>query len=230
MPFSLKDWTDEEFSNSVLADFDQKIKDHIIDRVEDVAADGHCGYRCCAELLGLSSDDGWKTVWLRMLLELQINMEFYIGILGDKKRCTEIESALDYFKTDSVPKKNWMQVPDMGCLFAAAFNCVFCVLSPQQYMTYLPLRLRPQKEIKIVQMVLIDNCHFMKFYWKEGAPIPYIYPAWEYHHCEAASDWGNEVSKLIDKWDDLVGYPPKKLPSIQSSVIDLISVMNEFEG
>ena len=52
------DLIEEEFYHSVLALSNPNIKHHIIERVEDVAPDGHCGYMCCVELLGLSPDDG----------------------------------------------------------------------------------------------------------------------------------------------------------------------------
>ena len=44
----LKDLTNEQYFDSVLETFDPKIKKFIIERLEDVAPDGHCGYRCCA--------------------------------------------------------------------------------------------------------------------------------------------------------------------------------------
>ncbi|OVA10868.1 hypothetical protein BVC80_8879g5 [Macleaya cordata] len=61
----LKDLTEEELFEEVLDLFDPKIKEHIIERLENVAPDGHCGYRCCAELLNMSKDDGWKNAFLK---------------------------------------------------------------------------------------------------------------------------------------------------------------------
>ena len=81
----------EEFRDSVLALFDPKIKHHVIDRVEDIALDGHCDYRCCVELLGLNPVDGWLN----------------------------------------------------------------------------PLILGPPDDIQIVQMLLYNDCHSMKLFWKK---------------------------------------------------------------
>ncbi|KAM7497609.1 hypothetical protein LguiA_022023 [Lonicera macranthoides] len=52
----------------------------------------------------------------------------------------------------------------------------------------------------------------MKFFWKQGAPIPHIFPGWQYNRYEEAVVWEDIVSELIDGWDDLVGYPPKAPP------------------
>lgn len=138
-----------------MALFDPKIKHHVIEKVEDVTSDGHCRYRCCAELLRLNPDDGWVTVRHRMLVELQVHKELHTCMLGGQETYAKVESALNYFETHSVSKKYWMQFPEMGCLFATAFNCVLCILSPQQYMTYLPLRLGPEDDIQIIQMLFI---------------------------------------------------------------------------
>lgn len=160
-----------------------------------------------------------------MLVELRVHKELYIGMLGGQQHYTQVETALNYFETYSFSKKYWMQFPEMGCLFATAFNCAFncvlCILSPQQYITYLPLRLGPANEIKIVQMVLYDNNHFMNFFWKQGAPIPHIVPGWQYHRYKEAAVWEDVVSELIDGWDDLVGCPLKAHPSIQSCLSEL---------
>lgn len=63
----------------------------------------------------------------------------------------------------------------MGCLSVTAFNYVLCILSPQQCMTDFPLRLGSENDIKIVQSVLYDNNHFMKFLWKQGSPHCHYY-------------------------------------------------------
>ncbi|KAI3891552.1 hypothetical protein MKX03_033099 [Papaver bracteatum] len=44
----------------------------VVERLENVAPEGHCGFRACAEMLGLSADDGWKTVKIEMERELTI--------------------------------------------------------------------------------------------------------------------------------------------------------------
>jgi len=50
--------TDSEYNKLCMDHFSQSIKDHVVDGVEDVPPDGHYGYRCCAEMLNLSAEDG----------------------------------------------------------------------------------------------------------------------------------------------------------------------------
>ena len=125
-----------------------------------------------------------------------------------------MEIALDYFDIYGCSKKYWMQFLAMSCLFATTFNCALCVLSPKQYITYLPLRLGPVDEIKIVQMVLYDDNHFLKFYWKEGAPIPPIIPGWRNHRYPDASVWEHILFDRIYEWKNLIGYPLMEAPSL----------------
>ncbi|KAM7504300.1 hypothetical protein LguiB_003204 [Lonicera macranthoides] len=76
----LIDLNDKGLINHVLALFNPNIKEHVILALEDVAPDGHCGFRACAELLGKNKEDGWKEVRTAMLTELREYKELYTSI------------------------------------------------------------------------------------------------------------------------------------------------------
>ncbi|OVA14991.1 hypothetical protein BVC80_67g16 [Macleaya cordata] len=203
----LKDLTEEELFEEVLDLFDPKIKEHIIERLENVAPDGHCGYRCCAELLNMSKDDGWKNVRQGMLDELRDHRDLYMTQLGGRKNYKKVVRALNYF-ISTCSKKYWMQFPELGCLFATTFNCVLCVLDPKQYTTYLPLRIGPINEPNIISIVLYDDIHFLKAFLKPNAPIPKVVLGWDHLRYPDANEWKNYVSHKFAEWEALIGYPP----------------------
>ena len=207
MKVVLKDLSDEKFIEQVLALFNPKIKEHVVHKLEDVAPDGHCGFRACAELLGKNNDDGWKDVRRSMLDELMEHRESYTYQLGGEKNYKVVEKGLDYFSEYGCGKKYWMQFPEMGLLFASTFNCVFCVLSPLQSCTYLPWRTGPTTNFQIIPIILYDDSHFMKIFLKQNAPIPKVVPWWYKIRSEDASNWEVLVNPMINDWEDRVGCP-----------------------
>ncbi|MCL7025588.1 hypothetical protein MKW94_009247 [Papaver nudicaule] len=98
----------------------QKIITDVIERLENVAPDGHCGFRACAEMLGLSADDGWMTVKIKMEKELIDNSKMYIPIIGGIKEYNDILTTLQY-RRPFASKSYWMVLPGMGYIFASAF-------------------------------------------------------------------------------------------------------------
>ena len=60
--------------------FPHQIRKHIVNIV-DVKADGHCGYRSIAGLLGMG-EDGWGTVRQDLVHELQTFHDEYVQLYG----------------------------------------------------------------------------------------------------------------------------------------------------
>ncbi|KAM7484483.1 hypothetical protein LguiA_000492 [Lonicera macranthoides] len=209
----LLDLNENQYSSSVFELFHPTIKEHVLEGFEDVPADGHCGYRFYAELLNLDVHNGWKVVRRTMLIELGENQELYKGILGGEEGYKKVSKALNYFDVQNVHVKYWMQLPDMGCLFASAFNCIFCVFSLCQNLTYLPLRTGLTNTVQIVPIVLYDDVHFMKVILKVGSPIPRVILGWRKQRYLDAEHWVEVVKLRIFEWRKLVGDPLVRDPS-----------------
>ena len=110
-----------------------------IQHIKDVKADGNCGFRAIADLLGFG-EDGWLRVRKDLLLELQCHSEHYSALYAVEGRIDELTHTLSYFE-DCPPYDRWMTMPDMGHLIASCYNVVLYHLSLQQCLTFLPFKL-----------------------------------------------------------------------------------------
>ena len=132
-----------------------------------------------------------------MLFDLSENQELYIGILDGEERYKKVLNALNYFEVHNVHVKYWMQFLNMGCLFASSFNFILCVFSPDQSLTYLPLRTGPTNTVQIVPIMLYNEIHFMKVILIERAPLPPLVPSWRMQRYPDAEHWVDVVKMRI---------------------------------
>ncbi|KAI3949626.1 hypothetical protein MKW98_020948 [Papaver atlanticum] len=95
-PKQRRKYTKTNKINSQAMSYDDEYLQKLIQGItlENVAPDGHCGFRACAEMLGLSADDGWKTVKIEMERELTVNSEMYIPIIGGVEEYRKILTTL----------------------------------------------------------------------------------------------------------------------------------------
>ncbi|XP_045802775.1 uncharacterized protein LOC123896435 [Trifolium pratense] len=56
-----------------------------IENIQDVAPDGHCGFRVVARLIG-ESEDSHSVIRLDLSIELKKNMQRYIEVFGSEER------------------------------------------------------------------------------------------------------------------------------------------------
>ena len=141
--------------------FPHQIRKHIVNIV-DVKADGHCGYRSIAGLLGMG-EDGWGTVRQDLVHELHTFHDEYVQLYGSIDRVAELVyslSCFDYF----APYDRWMTLPDMGHLIASRYNIVLVHLSIRQCLTYLPLRSVSPAPLhhKLIALGFVEDCHFVQ--------------------------------------------------------------------
>ncbi|XP_026383423.1 uncharacterized protein LOC113278914 [Papaver somniferum] len=179
-----------------------KILSDVVERLENVAPDGHCGFRACAEMLGLSADDGWKTVKIEMERELTVNSEMYIPIIGGVEEYTKILTTLRY-RRPFATQLYWMVLPGMGYIFASAFNCIFSSYSNMRSTTWLPLKTPPPVDFKVVTILNLDNEHFVKAILKPGAPLPPVLNGWNSICTEEALLWTPHMEMLHRGWENI---------------------------
>ncbi|GJY70168.1 hypothetical protein Tco_0473150 [Tanacetum coccineum] len=94
-----------------------------IDRVQDVKADGNCGFRATAVGLGLHEDE-WPTIRYRLLQELGMHSQQYVSMFG-VDGYNHVRDRLNFFNIDEcAPMIKWMSMPEIGILIASHFNVI----------------------------------------------------------------------------------------------------------
>ncbi|KAI3902082.1 hypothetical protein MKW92_017345 [Papaver armeniacum] len=179
----------------------------VVERLENVAPDGHCGFRACTEMLGLSADDGWKTVKIKMEQELTMYPYLYIPIIGGVTEYNSILHTLQYTQPFAT-RKYWMVLPGMGYIFASAFKCIFSSYSNMGCTTWLPLRTSPPENFNVVTILNLDNEHFVKAILKPAAPFPPVLNGWNFICTEEALLWTPYMEMLHRGWENIEQVQP----------------------
>ncbi|RZC02629.1 Protein FAR1-RELATED SEQUENCE 6, partial [Glycine soja] len=132
--------------------------------VVDVKADGNCGYRSIAALLGMG-EDSWPLVRNELIKELGRWSHEYMNLFGGTERFEQLKLSLlvDGFSKVSVDK--WMDITDMGYVIASRYNVILVSLSRQQSMTFFPLRSQPPPDSSGHCMICVGHVfgnHFVQ--------------------------------------------------------------------
>ncbi|KAJ4715739.1 MYB transcription factor [Melia azedarach] len=175
-----------------------------IDHIKDVKADGNCGFRAIADLMGFG-EKKWSRVRKELLNELKQNSPHYSLLYGSDKSVKELIYTLSYFKSCPSPDR-WMIMPDMGHLIASAYNVVLFQLSLQQCLTFLPLRKPvPTDSRKHIAVGFINNNHFVEVFLLPDHPVPPIATNWHKFRDPCASEWENEYISRIKHFKEIIG-------------------------
>ncbi|KAL5194017.1 Protein FAR1-RELATED SEQUENCE 5 [Glycine soja] len=127
-----------------------------IDKIVDVKADGNCGYRSVASLLGMG-EDSWSVVRNHLLKELAKFSEDYIKLFGGTKRFEELRMSLLVDGLTKVTADKWMDIMDMGHVIASRYNIIVVFLSKQQSTTFFPLRSQPLANSLLHRIICIGH-------------------------------------------------------------------------
>ncbi|KAL5187661.1 hypothetical protein HKD37_05G013301 [Glycine soja] len=117
---------------------DQTIKDSI-ENIIDVKADGNCGYRAIAALLGIG-EESWSLVCNHLYKKLTSWSEEYINLLGGIERFEELKCSLLVDGLSMVTMDKWMNITDMRYVIVSRYKEIVVFLSRQQSITFFPLR------------------------------------------------------------------------------------------
>ena len=112
--------------SSFIDSFPQGLRPYI-HHVKDVAADGNCGFRVVADLIGLG-EDNWIQVRSDLIDELKSHFDDYTQIFKYASRSDEILQSLSYFESNP-SNYYWMTFPEAGYLIASKYNVVLIFLS-----------------------------------------------------------------------------------------------------
>ncbi|KAL5127506.1 Protein FAR1-RELATED SEQUENCE 5 [Glycine soja] len=127
-----------------------------IDKIVDVKADGNCGYRSVAGLLGMGQDS-WSVVRNHLLKELAKFSEDYIKLFGGTERFEELRMSLLVDGLTKVTTDKWMDITDMGHVIASRYNVIVVSLSKQQSTTLFPLRSQPLANSSLGHIICIGH-------------------------------------------------------------------------
>ncbi|CAL5330385.1 unnamed protein product [Camellia sinensis] len=150
-----------------------------IQLVKNVDADGNCGFRTIAGLMGFGEDE-WLQVRKDLLQELHAHIDHYKSLFGGQERVDELTTTLAYFESNAA-YSHWMTMPDMGYLISSFYNIVLFHLSSQQCLTFLPLRTIPMPiaSRKEICTGFVNNNHFIQVFLVHGHPVPPIETNWQ---------------------------------------------------
>lgn len=157
------DWAQSMQPISFINSFPVGLRPYIHD-VQDVIADGHCGFRVVADLMGMG-EDNWAQVRRDLVDELQSHNDDYAQLYGDTDRVQKLICSLSCFQSNP-GKDHWMTMPDTGHVIASRYNIVVLHISQQQCFTFLPLRSvpLPRTSHKIIAIGFVNACHFVKVF------------------------------------------------------------------
>ncbi|KAL5147413.1 putative protein FAR1-RELATED SEQUENCE 10 [Glycine soja] len=132
--------------------------------VVDVKADGNCGYRSIAALLGMG-EDSWPLVRNELIKELGRWSHEYMNLFGGIERFEQLKLSLlvDGFSKVSVDKG--MDITEMRYVIASRYNVILVSLSRQQSMTFFPLRSQPPPDSSGHRMICVGHVfgnHFVQ--------------------------------------------------------------------
>ncbi|XP_052732451.1 PKS-NRPS hybrid synthetase cheA-like [Vigna angularis] len=177
--------------------------------VDDVVADGHCGYRCIAALLGLG-EDSWPVVRNELYKELSSWRDEYASLVGGYDRLEELRTSL------LANKSKWMTLPDIGYAIANRYNVILVCLSYSQSYTIFPLRSTPPSDITQHRLICIGHvhgCHFVQVKLQEGCSLPTVNIMSSTHCYPEARAWSSIYTSRMHAFEQLM--------DITTSYVDL---------
>ncbi|KAH9750386.1 protein FAR1-RELATED SEQUENCE [Citrus sinensis] len=172
--------------------------------VSDVVADGNCGFRAVANLIGIG-EDSWAQVRKDLVIELQSHFNDYKRVFEYAGRAEEVLHSLLYFENNP-GREYWMTMPEIGHIIASKYNVVLLHISDVLNLTFLPLRSIPlsRSSHKIIAIGFVNRNHFIEVFMLPASPIPPIANSWIKYHEPCAEGWATPYKTNIIAFKDLV--------------------------
>ncbi|KAL5165065.1 putative protein FAR1-RELATED SEQUENCE 10 [Glycine soja] len=176
--------------------------------VVDVKADGNCGYRSIAPLLGMG-EDSWPLVRNELIKELGRWLHEYMNLFGGTERFEQLKLSLlvDGFSKVSVDK--WMDITEMGYVIASRYNIILVSLSRQQSMTFFPLRSQPPPDSSGHRMICVSHVfgnHFVQVYLKDHCPLSPPALLWSSNCYSQAKQWTIPYISRMQQYTSLMSF------------------------
>ncbi|XP_027941045.1 uncharacterized protein LOC114194832 [Vigna unguiculata] len=159
----------------MLEQFNLVFQPYIMDFV-DVVADGHCGYRCTAALLGIG-EESWPLIKHDLYKELSQWRDEYATLVGGYDRLEELRKSLLVHSPSGANLDKLMTIPDMGYAIANRYNVIFVCLSSVQNLTIFSLRTSApilQSQHRLICIGYVYGSHFVQVRLQEGCPLSMV--------------------------------------------------------
>ncbi|XP_038717206.1 uncharacterized protein LOC120010486 [Tripterygium wilfordii] len=159
--------------------------------VKDIRANGNCGFRAIAGLIGFG-EDAWMHICQNLIDELRTLWAKYVDLFGGYDRACFIDNSLNFWESDrSAPLQNWMTMPDMDHLITSSYNVILHLLSFEQCLTFLPLRLvsLPSHEQVTITIEFVNNNHFVQVALIDDYSMPHIMIQWFRYKYDCTAVW-----------------------------------------
>ncbi|GKB26073.1 hypothetical protein Tco_0865474 [Tanacetum coccineum] len=173
--------------------------------VQDVKADGNCGFREIVVGLRLHEDE-WPTIRYRLLQELNMHHQQYVSMFGADVY-NNVRDRLTFFNIDEcAPMIKWMTMPEIGILIASHFNVILHTITNLGSQTYLPLRSSPPPwhQHDFISLGFVNNGHYVCIFLKEGYPVPTVATQWFRFKSDCATSWITPYMERINNYTELL--------------------------
>ncbi|XP_012567773.3 uncharacterized protein [Cicer arietinum] len=160
-----------------------------IEDIVDVVADGNCGFRAIAALLGWT-EESWALVRSQLDKEIGLHKDVYSNVFDDNVE--SVRNSLKISKLGAQGKDKWMSLPDLGYVIATLYNVILVSLSRNLNMTFFPLNKSPSKETFVHSLIAIgfvNENHWVQIKLKSDCPLPHTSQKWKDFCSDTAKGW-----------------------------------------
>ncbi|XP_057485845.1 uncharacterized protein LOC130772121 [Actinidia eriantha] len=175
----------------------------------DVQADGHCGFRAIAALIGYG-EEGWSQVRFELMEEIQQNKDLYDHFYPDQNLVDNLLFSLNWFEPWA-PQMYWMDSMPLGIVIALRYNLVLHTFGENvgSCFTHLPLRTPPvsNQERREIAIAHVGN-HFVQLFLHSHYPVPPIPMWWWQHSAYEAKGWAARYETRVHLWYEVIGTSP----------------------
>ncbi|XP_073220740.1 uncharacterized protein [Cicer arietinum] len=129
-----------------------------IEEIIDVVADGNCGFRAIAALLGWT-EESWPLVRTQLDKEIRLHQDLYANVFDDSVE--SVRNSLNISGLGAQGQDKWMCLPDLGYVIATRYNVILVSLSRNLNMTFFPLNKTPPSKECLLAIGFINGNHWV---------------------------------------------------------------------
>ncbi|XP_004515629.1 uncharacterized protein [Cicer arietinum] len=155
------------------------------DIIIDVVADGNCGFRAIAALLGWT-EESWPLVRTQLDKEIHLHQDLYANVFDDSVE--SVRSSLNISGLGAQGQDKWMCLPDLGYVIATQYNVILVSLSRNLNMTFFPLNKAPPSKERLLAIGFVNGNHWVQIKLKSNCPLPPISQKWK-DYCNECAQW-----------------------------------------
>ena len=183
-----------------------------IEELQDVGADGNCGFRAVATSLGLHQGESGE---IRKKLKREINRKRKIyEKLAQQTFFESLDDMLSRLtcRTSPAPWEKWMQMPFLGDLIENSYSRPVFFYSYSQNLTFLTFFCPPNDNPPICFCFWHNSAHFVSLRMKPGVfPVGKLVTHWKKHNTSEAKVWQTKISKYLNLGKEKLSPPPRNL-------------------